>query len=236
MRVRWLRMFGKFIYFMLHILYFILFAMTATPTIHLQKNTWTKLEETHFKNATDGKVSSQTTEVKLKADDQYLSIEFSCLQNPFVAQNSYTKHNSEMYNQEVFELFIAEGSATPTRYLELEINPNNALFAGWIENPTKEAPKSCDFVSHEDAKIIHSVSKTADSWSGKMQIPWALLGGKKNTYRVNFYRIVSLKSHTTPDWSGTPATCAYLCWSPTMSGAVPRFHRPEAFGVLKVEI
>ncbi len=236
MRVRWLRMFGKFIYFMLHILYFILFAMTATPTIHLQKNTWTKLEETHFKNATDGKVSSQTTEVKLKADDQYLSIEFSCLQNPFVAQNSYTKHNSEMYNQEVFELFIAEGSATPTRYLELEINPNNALFAGWIENPTKEAPKSCDFVSHEDAKIIHSVSKTADSWSGKMQIPWALLGGKKNTYRVNFYRIISLKSHTKPDWSGTPATCAYLCWSPTMSGAVPRFHRPEAFGVLKVEI
>lgn len=222
---------------MLHILYFILFAMTATPTIHLHKNTWTKLKETHFKNATDGKTSTQTTEIKLKADDQYLSIEFSCLQNPFVAQNSYTKHNSEMYNQEVFELFIAEGSATPTRYLELEINPNNALFAGWIENPTKEAPKSCDFVSHEDAKIIHSVSKTADSWSGKMQIPWTLLGGKtKDTYRVNFYRIISLKSHTKADWSGTPATCAYLCWNPTMSGAVPRFHRPEAFGILKVEM
>ncbi len=220
---------------MLQFLYIILFAMTATPTINLPKNVWTKLPETHFKNATDGKASSQITEVKLKADNQYLSIEFSCLQNPFVAQNSYTKHNSEMYNQEVFELFIAEGSATPTRYLELEINPNNALFAGWIENPTKEAPKSCDFVSHEDAKITHSVSKTADSWSGKMQIPWTLLGGKSDTYRVNFYRIISLKSHTKSDWSGTPATCAYLCWNPTMSGAVPRFHRPEAFGVLKVE-
>ena len=220
---------------MLIFLYLFFASMSTTPTIYLQKNVWIKLPETHFKNATDGKTSSQTTEVKLKADDQYLSIEFSCLQNPFVAQNSYTKHNSEMYNQEVFELFIAEGSATPTRYLELEINPNNALFAGWIENPTKEAPKSCDFVSHEDVKIIHSVSKTADSWSGKMQIPWALLGGKQNTYRVNFYRIISLKSHTKSDWKGTPATCAYLCWSPTMSGAVPRFHRPEAFGILKVE-
>jgi len=142
---------------MLQFLYIILFAMNVTPIINLPKNAWTKLPENHFKNATDGKSSSQTTEVKLKADDQYLIIEFSCLQNPFVAQNSYTKHNSEMYNQEVFELFISEGSATPTRYLELEINPNNALFVGWIENPTKEAPKSCDFVSHEDAKN-HSFS------------------------------------------------------------------------------
>lgn len=221
---------------MLIFLYLFFASMSTTPTINLPKNVWTKLPETHFKNATDGKTSSQTTEVKLKADDQYLSIEFNCLQNPFVAQNTYTKHNSEMYNQEVFELFIAEGSSTPTRYLELEINPNNALFAGWIENPTKEAPKSCDFVSHEEAKIIHSVSKTADSWSGKMQIPWSLLGGKAHTYRINFYRIISLKSHTKPDWSGTPATCAYLCWSPTMSGAVPRFHRPEAFGILKIEM
>jgi hypothetical protein len=210
--------------------------MSTTPIINLPKNAWTKLPENHFKNTTDGKTSSQSTEVKLKADDQYLSIEFSCSQNPFVAQNSYTKHNSEMYNQEVFEVFIAEGSATPTRYLELEINPNNALFVGWIENPTKEAPKSCDFVSHENAKIIHSVSKTVDSWSGKIQIPWTLIGGKKNTYRVNFYRIISLKSHSKSDWAGTPATCVYLCWSPTMSGEVPRFHRPEAFGVLQVEM
>jgi hypothetical protein len=220
---------------MLIFLYLFFASMSTTPSINLQKNIWTKLPENHFKNATDGKSSSQTTEVKLKADDQYLSIEFNCLQNPFITQNSYTKHNSEMYNQEVFEVFIAEGSDTPTRYLELEINPNNALFAGWIENPTKEAPESCDFVSHEDAKIIHSVSKTGNSWSGKMQIPWTLLGGKKNTYRVNFYRIISIKSHINSDWSGTPATCAYLCWNPTMSGEVPRFHRPEAFGILKVE-
>lgn len=220
---------------MFNLLYILLFVMTSTPTINLQKNIWAKLPETHFKNATDGKVSNQITEVKLKADEQYLSIEFDCKQNPFVAQNSYSQHNSEMYNQEVFELFIAEGEQTPTRYLELEINPNNAIFAGWIENPTKEAPKSCDFVKHEDTKIIHSVNKAHDSWSGKMQIPWALLGGKKAIFRINFYRIISLKPHTNPDWKGTPTSCAYLCWSPTMSGKTPRFHRPDAFGILKIE-
>ncbi len=209
--------------------------MSNNPTIILQKNEWMKLPEPHFKNATDGKVSKQITEVKLKSDEQYLSVEFDCQQNPFVAQNTYNQHNSEMYNQEVFELFIAEGEKTPTRYLELEINPNNVIFAGWIENPTKEAPKSCEFVEHEAAKIIHSITKTNNSWSGKMQIPWTLLGEKREIYRINFYRIISLKSHTKPDWKGTPASCAYLCWSPTMSGETPRFHRPDAFGLLKIE-
>ena len=216
-------------------LYIFLSAMNTTPTINLQNNVWTKLPEQYFKNATDGKVSKQITEVKLKADEQYLSIEFDCQQNPFVTQNTYNQHNSEMYHQEVFELFIAEGEKTPTRYLELEINPNNAIFAGWVENPTKEAPKNCQFVSHEEAKIIHSVTKTHDSWHGKMQIPWKLLGGRKDTYRINFYRIISLKSHAKPNWKGTPASCAYLCWSPTMSGKMPRFHRPDAFGVLRID-
>ena len=209
--------------------------MSTIPTINLSKNVWTKLPETHFKNATDGNESTQITEVKLKADAEYLSVEFNCQQNPFVLQNTYSKHNSEMYNQEVFEIFIAEGEKTPTRYLELEINPNNVVFAGWIENPTKEAPKNCQFVAHEDTKIIHSATKNKDSWAGKMQIPWALLGKKNDTYRINFYRIISLKSHTKPDWKGTPASCAYLCWSPTMSGKMPRFHRPDAFGILKIE-
>jgi hypothetical protein len=220
---------------MLIFIYLLLTAMSTTPAINLQKNIWTKLSESHFKNATDGTESKQITEVKLKADEQYLSVEFDCQQNPYVAQNTYNQHNSEMYNQEVFELFIAEGEKTPTRYLELEINPNNVIFAGWIENPTKEAPKSCEFVTHEAAKIIHSITKTKDSWSGKMQIPWTLLGGKKDAYRINFYRIISLKSHAKSDWKGTPASCAYLCWIPTMSGATPRFHRPDAFGVLKIQ-
>ena len=216
------------------IIFLALLAMNTTPTINLLKNEWTKLPEIHFKNATDGKESKQITEVKLKADEQYLTIEFDCQQNPFVAQNACNQHNSEMYHQEVFEIFIASGEKIPTRYLELEINANNAIFAGWIENPTKEAPKSCQFINHEEAKIIHSVKKTEDSWNGKMQIPWQLLGGKKPTYRINFYRIISLKSHAKPNWKGTPASCAYLCWSPTMSGKIPRFHRPDAFGLLKV--
>ena len=220
---------------MLHSVLFFFFTMNATlPTLTLSKNEWTALPQTHFRQATDGQASAQPTWVRLKYDEQFLYVSFDCQQNPFGHQNSYRQHNTEMWNQEVFELFIAEGQATPTRYLELEINPNNALFVGWIENPTKEAPKNLTFVPYETAKIKHSVATKKESWSGEMQIPWALLGGKKDSYRLNFYRIVSLQSHPNPGWKCTPADCAFLCWSATMSGQTPRFHRPEAFGGLEL--
>lgn len=218
-----------FVYFIL------LFMHSVVPEIHLAKGQSTTLSQNHFRHATDGKEASQSTLLKLSFDDEYLSVDFQCLQNPFWNQNTYTKHNTEMWNQEVFELFIAEGSATPTQYLELEINPNNALFVGWIENPTKETPQKLTFVPYEKAGIKHEVKANGDTWSGKMQIPWALLGGKKDTYRLNFYRIVSLHPHPNADWKCTPADCDFTCWSPSMSGATPRFHRPDAFGILHLK-
>ncbi|RDB02922.1 carbohydrate-binding family 9-like protein [Runella aurantiaca] len=218
-----------FIYFIL------LFMHSAVPEIHLAKGQSTTLSQNYFRHATDGKEAPQSTLVKLSFDDEYLSVDFQCLQNPFWSQNTYTMHNTEMWNQEVFELFIAEGSATPTQYLELEINPNNALFVGWIDNPTKETPQKLTFVPYEKAGIKHEVKANGDTWSGKMQIPWALLGGKKDTYRLNFYRIVSLQSHPNTDWKCTPADCDFTCWSPSMSGATPRFHRPDAFGILHLK-
>ncbi len=218
--------------FILNIFYWI---MTNLPIIQLKTNEWTQLSDVHFKNAADGISSKQKTEVKLLADESYLRVDFKCLDNPFTHQNSYNQHNSEMYHQEVFELFISEGSETPTRYLELEINPNNALFIGFIDNPTKEAPEKCQFVSHDESKILHQVEKKSDSWAGSLQIPWKLLGGKKSQYRINFYRIISLKSHPDTHWKGTPASCAYLCWNSTMSGKTPRFHRPEKFGFLQID-
>ena len=67
--------------------------------IFIQKNKWFKLPNSNFFHATNGKQASQTTSVKLKADEQFLNIEFICEQNPFVKENSYFENNSEMYNQ-----------------------------------------------------------------------------------------------------------------------------------------
>ncbi|WP_428655201.1 carbohydrate-binding family 9-like protein [Runella sp.] len=214
-------------------IYLILLLMhSGIPEINLTKGQWAVLSQTHFSYATDGQEAPQQTLVKLSFDDDHLYVDFECRQNPFWNENTYKKHNTEMWNQEVFELFIAEGEATPTQYLELEINPNNALFVGWIDNPTKEAPQKLTFVDYDKADIKHEVKTGGETWAGKMQIPRTLLGGKKATYRLNFYRIVSLQSHTDPNWKCSPADCAFTCWSASMSGATPRFHRPDAFGRL----
>ncbi|MFN4145141.1 MAG: carbohydrate-binding family 9-like protein [Runella sp.] len=207
----------------------------SLTTITLRQNEWTPLAHNHFYYATDGQEAPQPTMVRLKYDEQFLYIEFECLQNPFVHQNTYRQHNTDMWNQEVFEVFIAAGQETPTRYLEIELNPNNALFVGWIENPTLEAPENLSFVPYNMAQIEHSATMTTDSWQGSLKLPWMLVGGKQKNFRLNFYRIVSLQPHTNPDWKGSPDDCAYLCWSPTMSGDTPRFHRPAAFGVLKLK-
>lgn len=205
------------------------------PTITLRANQWQPLEQTHFRRATDGSEVPQPTVISLQYDENHLHVAFECLQNPYWADNTYKTHNTDMWNQEVFEVFIAAGAATPTRYLELELNPNNALFVGWIDNPTKETPAHLTFVPYQEAGIHHTVNAEGDSWSGKLHIPWALIGGRSEQYRINFYRIVSLVPHSDPDWKCSPDDCMFACWSPTMSGATPRFHRPDAFGILELK-
>jgi Carbohydrate family 9 binding domain-like len=215
---------------------FIFAAMNVPPPqITLVKNEWSPLSQAQFFHATTGAAAPQLTHVKLKYDDTFLYITFECTQNPFVAQNTYTQHNSEMWNQEVFELFIAEGTSLPTRYLELEINPNNALFVGWIDNPTGKTPAKLTFVPYQEAGIQHQVKTQADSWAGQLQVPWALLGGQKPAYRLNFYRIVSRQSQDDPAWKCSPDNSDFLCWNSPLSGNMPSFHRPSSFGILQLK-
>ncbi len=205
----------------------------ADYTITLSKDEWQPLDTSYFKHSTTGEQAPQETFVKLKYDDQYLYVDFECKQNPFWKENTYTVHNTELYNQEVFEVFIAEGTETPSRYLELEINPNNVLWIGKIHNPTKGqgGGNSAEMIGYEQSGIKHSIKTNDDSWSGSLQIPLALVGPQQtNNYRINFYRIVSLKSHKKSNWVCNPKECNFLCWSPTMSGKTPAFHRPEYFG------
>jgi Carbohydrate-binding family 9 len=205
--------------------------MITPPSIRLIADEWQQLSQ-HFENATDGQQSPQKTVVSIRHDNQFLYINFECQQNPFTHQNTYTEHNSELWNQEVFEVFIAEGTATSTRYLEIEINPNNALFVGWIDNPTLEAPENLVFIGHDESGILHQVAVEEGRWSGSLQIPLALIGSQQKDYRLNFYRIVSTQSHEDANWKCSAEDCDFLCWNSTLSGASPRFHRPEAFGQL----
>ena len=191
-----------------------------------------------FENSTDGKSCNFKTSVSLSSDKVNLIINFECQDDDFVGQNNMTIHNDPLYNQEVFEVFISPGKNDPAKYLEIEINPNNALWVGRINNPSLgDAMQSLEsMVAHEDAGIKHSVEKSSKSWKGTMTIPWALIGADSNgDYRINFYRIRANQSHNDPNWVCDAETCDFVCWNSTLSGDSPAFHRPKRFGLMNVE-
>ncbi len=207
------------------------------PIITLPQGQWQKLEPVSFARATNGSAADYPTKVKLMADDQYLHIEFECEKDPFVAENYMTGHNEPLYNQEVFELFIAPGGDDPAHYLEFEINPNDTIWVGKISNPGLGVTGgiSAEMVGHDESGILHKVKQARDSWSGSFSIPWKLISGERQAqYRINFYRIVAIKSHAEKDWVCGEGT-EFLCWSSTLSGEVPAFHRPKLFGHLIIK-
>jgi hypothetical protein len=211
--------------------------ITELPTISLQPGQWASLESATFTRATDGSAADYPTNVKIMAGDQYLHLKFECEKDAFVAENYLTEHNEPLYNQEVFELFIAPGESDPAHYLEFEINPNNAIWVGKISNPGLGVSGgiSAEMVGHDDSGILHKVKHGRDCWSGSFSIPWKLISGERlEHYRINFYRIVSIKSHPEKDWVCGEGT-EFLCWSSTLSGDEPAFHRPKRFGHLVIK-
>lgn len=189
-----------------------------------------------FKHATDGTDADFNTPVSLSADDRFLKVRFSCGQNHFTGENSMKTHNAPLYNQEVFEVFIGTGEDDPKAYFEIEINPNNAVWIGEIANPGlgEEPQRIVRQMEPEAVGLEHGIETGKDSWGGFLHIPWALVGGT-GSYRVNFYRIRSKASHSDPGWECDTETCDFVCWSSTLSGAEPAFHRPRRFGHLQVE-
>ncbi len=212
--------------------------MNAAYGFTLTRQQWSSPLGLYFRHSTDGTLSSERTEVKLMFDEVFFHIDFACHDNPFTHQNHMKEHNAPLYNQEVFEVFISEGEQDPVNYLEIEINPNNALWIGRIKNPSlgTGGGNSTEMISYNDSGIMHQVSLLDNTWSGRISIPWKLIGEQQpEIYRLNFYRIVSVKSHQDQNWKCNKQDCHFLCWSPTMSGKDPAFHRPKKFGRMQLK-
>jgi hypothetical protein len=211
--------------------------MSQTKTLLLPPGQWTALESSIFSHSTDGAAADYPTSVQLKADDNYLHLAFTCEKDIYVEQNDYREHNQALYNQEVFEIFIAPGQEDPDRYLELEINPNNAIWVGQIHNPSRgeKNDTKAELLDPLHSGILHSATKGEQTWSGTLSIPWTLIAPEKtDSYRLNFYRIVATQAPQGRNWTCNTENCAFLCWNSTLSGQTPAFHRPKRFGYLKI--
>lgn len=176
-------------------------------------------------------LSSAKTFVNLSYDDNFLHISFRLENNPFLKENTYTKDNDTLYKQEVFEIFVAKGSKSPLSYLEVEINPNNALFLGEIYNPSGIGgdTKILRMLDEALSEVKHSVSLQNDSWSGEISIPFSLIDSVSeqkdaSQYKINFYRVLLKEKPSDKDWFCTVHNSEFLCYNSTLSPEKPNFH------------
>lgn len=208
------------------------------PKIVLTKNKAYKLPNKYFAHSVGGEKTKERTIVQLNYDDNYLEIKFECLDNPWVDKNSFTEDNTAMHSQEVFELYISNGSKSKEDYLEIQLNPNNALFLGKVNYKYKsDKSYKIDMIDTKTSGVIHSVKKDIKNkkWSGKLKLPLSLLHHpekvSENIFRLNMYRITLQKKPKNSEWKCNSENSSFGCWNSTMSEK-PQFHSPESFGYL----
>ena len=199
------------------------------PEIILNKNKKVLLEP-RFCNSVGGEPVQEVTIVELLYDGKFLIVNFECFDDPYVDMNSYTRDNTELWQQEVFEVFIASGNDAPFEYVEIEINPNNALFIANIMNPDKQGNGlKVNLISPAKSGISHHAIKGVNMWKGFMKIPLTLVRLSDNVLRVNFYRTILKEKPEDNKWVSTPENTVYACWRSTMADE-PAFHKSEYFG------
>lgn len=215
--------------------------MKKLPSLRINKKNFTNVEDPYFKHSVGGGSIEEETKVQVKYDDTYLHIIFDCRNNPRMDQNYYTIDNSAIYNQEVFELFISKGPETPKEYIEIQLNPNDALYLSKITFYGRvDEHIDIELLDIPNSGIIHSVSKseTQNSWSGSLKIPLKLFSnhmeGRQHVYRFNIYRVILKEDQDHRDWVANSSNSIYSCWSSTFQEE-PQFHVPERFGFLHME-
>jgi len=211
------------------------------PTLRIHRSDFTFVADPYFKHSVGGHNIEEETSVKVKYDSTYLYVHFECKNNPRLDQNFYTRDNSAMFNQEIFELFISQGPVASENYLEIELNPNNALFLGKVTNRLKtDGHFSVEHLNTKTSGVKHKVKKDelTNTWIGELQIPFELLNNpsvnSNKVYRLNFYRIISMQDHFERDWKVNPENAIFACWSSTLTKS-PQFHVPDRFGFLYLD-
>jgi len=215
--------------------------MEKLPALKIRQNKYTRIEDPYFKHAVSGAPIEEKTAVQIKYDSSYLDMKFDCKNNPRMDQNFYTKDNSALYNQEVFEIFLSQGSENPEAYIEIQLNPNDALYVSKITyHGQSDKLIEIELLDTLASGILHSVSKNnaQKSWSGRLRIPLSLLTdekkGSKEVFRFNLFRVISKKDHLDPNWAATAENAIFSCWSSTYKKE-PQFHVPDRFGFLYLE-
>ena len=160
-------------------------------------------------------------------DDEYLYIGMRARDTDVWA--TLTTRDADLWDEEVLEVYI-DGGGRGRNYLEIQVNPNNAVFDALFPRASGRDHTVAREHTIEGMETAVHVQGTLNDrtdrdvyWSVEMRIPWASIPGVRpppgndTSLRVNFYR------YDRPARGGVITSA----WSPVGGGT---FHRPDRFG------
>jgi hypothetical protein len=104
-----------------------------------------------------------------------LTVKFNYGNDPF-QYSTYTQCNQNLYNQEVFEIFISPSTFDPPIYHEFELSPNNVLFAAKIFNPYLNTTNmSNEYVPCSEITNTATKNLNTQIWSGQLNLPFSVI-------------------------------------------------------------
>jgi hypothetical protein len=175
-----------------------------------------------FVNTSDGSSTSIRTEAKILYDDKFIYFAFRNVDTNIWA--TMTKRDAYLWEEEVDEVFVQADSRS-TNYIELEVNPLDAIFDAYLLDVRK--PLHYESWNSEKLKWAVQVKGTVDGkpgdkeWTSEVALPLEDVVTAPHTppqpgdrWRLNLYRIEHLPVE------------AKLAWSPTFKD----FHVPPRFG------
>ncbi len=198
--------------------------MTPQPRCELVRGRTVELSP--LVDATSGAPPRRATQVTLADLGAALHVRFRCAApDPWA---TITERDGDLWTEEVVELFIAPGAATPLSYFEIELNPLGTLFDARVSSPHGERRGMQVEREWQAAGIATRIERDpAGFWSAELTLPWKAVGsGDERFWRANFFRI------DRPRVTNLPLTPEFSAWSPTLRSPAD-FHRPERFGFLE---
>lgn len=174
----------------------------------------------------------QETRLRLAWSPARLHVLFDCEDDD--PWGTFLRRDEPLYQEEVVEVFLAPGSATPAEYVEIEVSPLGALFDARISNPNSRRSDLEADLAWDCPGIAWRAGREEKGrgWWAALALPWASIGGGAGAggspsavWRANFYRIDRPRD-------GRPAE--FSAWSPTFADPAD-FHLPARFGTLLLE-
>lgn len=156
---------------------------------------------TYNKSVPD-KTDFPTTQVDLCYTNSAIKITFTAKEETNFYFNASQGTNDAIWQYEVMEAFIYQGTNDPQTYLEFEVSPNNVTFQAFIYNPTKVraagAPFDTFFITQplvDGLTANTTLDRPGKTWVSAASIPLGLFnvdeGKAKGTkWRMNFFRTV----------------------------------------------